>query len=234
MTVITTPDALIGYDVTKVNFEDISALDGEELGFGAGQPYSSIGLIFTPAIVDATANLNSGSSGIGIRSATVYDQGYQNFLRWQFSTEQTAVGFFYRDLLATIVTVRAYDNDGNLVEEGTFESGEGYAGFIRNNADILTIEIFSPHSTVESAFQSRTYIDDLSFTTTRFKTRDTFIKWLIWAWMILIGSILITPVGPFCIACRIPLGDTSVRVMGVITLILGLLGLMRGISKGRS
>src|SRR5438093_6539479 len=129
MATITTPNALKGYAVTIVDFENIANLDGEEFGFLAGQPYAILGLSFSAALVNSTANLNSSSAGVGVRSASIYSVGYENFLSWQFSVPQKAVGFFYRDLLATSVKVRAYDTTHSLVEEGMFQAGDGYAGF---------------------------------------------------------------------------------------------------------
>jgi len=50
---------------------------------------------------------------------------------------------------------------------------------------------------------------------------------LAWAWIILIGYILITPVGPICIVCGNPLVDFGTRVLGAITIAIGILGLVR-------
>src|SRR4029450_10464337 len=131
MATITTPDALKGYAVTTVDFEDIASLNGKEFGFQAGQPYGMLGLSFDAGTVDSTANLNSASGSVGVRSDIISTAGNENFLGWQFSIPQKAVGFFYRDLLATSVKMQAYDTNLNLIEEGTFQGGEGYAGFIR-------------------------------------------------------------------------------------------------------
>ncbi len=71
MSAITTLDALSGYLLTTVDFESIANLDGKEFGFGAGQPYASLGLSFSAAIVSANANLNGTSGGVAIRSAAI-------------------------------------------------------------------------------------------------------------------------------------------------------------------
>jgi hypothetical protein len=54
-----------------------------------------------------------------------------------------------------------------------------------------------------------------------------------WLWMILIGYILITPIGPLCIVCGEPLSGMVVRTLGAISLAIGGLGLMGGLSLGR-
>ncbi|HLJ29703.1 MAG TPA: hypothetical protein VKY85_23550 [Candidatus Angelobacter sp.] len=61
-----------------------------------------------------------------------------------------------------------------------------------------------------------------------------FILYLAWAWEILIGVILITPIGPFCIACTNAvqppdfIGRTAVVSIGVISIVLGVLGFING------
>ena len=122
MTAITTPDALKGYALTTVDFENIASLDGQVFGLGAGQPYASIGLSFSPAIVDLTANLNSSSGRVGVRSGIVVAKK-ENLLRCQFSVPQAAVGFFYRDLLATSVKAQALSINQNMVAQGTLQVG---------------------------------------------------------------------------------------------------------------
>jgi hypothetical protein len=60
------------------------------------------------------------------------------------------------------------------------------------------------------------------------------ILYLTWAWEILIGVILITPIGPFCIACTNAIqppdyiGRTAVVTIGVISIVLGVLGFVNG------
>src|ERR1700730_6935488 len=234
MTTITTPDALKGYTLTTVNFENIAALDGQEFGFGAGQPYTSIGLSFSPGIVDSTANLNSSSGHVGVRSDIIYTVENQNFLRWQFSTPQKAVGFFYRDLLATSVKTQAFDINQNVVEQGTFTRGNGYAGFVRDNADIAVIVVLAPHNTFDDASTSRTFIDDLSFSTTRWYWWWVYIRRYTWVWMILIGYILLTPIGPLCIVCDHPISVFWVRFLGRITLVFGAIGLWGEVTRPRT
>ena len=50
------------------------------------------------------------------------------------------------------------------------------------------------------------------------------IRYLAWAWLIIIGVIIIVPVGPpICIACGLALTTTD-YVLGIVSLILGVLG----------
>jgi Subtilase family len=54
---------------------------------------------------------------------------------------------------------------------------------------------------------------------------------LAWAWLIIVGGLLITPRGTWCIRCgaRDPhyIGDRSITVLGVISVLLGVIGLVR-------
>ncbi|MBS1598085.1 MAG: hypothetical protein JST75_07650 [Bacteroidetes bacterium] len=56
----------------------------------------------------------------------------------------------------------------------------------------------------------------------RFKT-----IYLAWAWLILVGYILITPIGPICITCGNPLSELGSRILGFVTIAVGILGLAR-------
>jgi len=50
-----------------------------------------------------------------------------------------------------------------------------------------------------------------------------WIRYLAWAWLILIGVILITPIGPLCIACG-RVASQSDYVFGAISIVLGIAG----------
>lgn len=55
-----------------------------------------------------------------------------------------------------------------------------------------------------------------------------------WAWLILIGYILFTPIGPICISCgtafqpQNSLGRPAIVVLGVISAVLGIAGFALG------
>jgi len=57
------------------------------------------------------------------------------------------------------------------------------------------------------------------------------IIYLAWAWEILIGVLLITPKGIICIACGTVIeapgyvGETAVRVIAVVAILLGIYGI---------
>jgi hypothetical protein len=58
------------------------------------------------------------------------------------------------------------------------------------------------------------------------------IRYLAWAWLIIIGVIIIVPIGPpICIACGATL-TTMDYVLGVISLILGVLGFITEFRSG--
>jgi hypothetical protein len=71
------------------------------------------------------------------------------------------------------------------------------------------------------------------------RDRWWWIYYLAWAWLIIIGGLMITPGGVICIACGPSepgyVGGTVIRVLGVISVVLGLTGLtnqVRGQSAG--
>jgi hypothetical protein len=57
------------------------------------------------------------------------------------------------------------------------------------------------------------------------------IRYLAWAWMIVIGALLITPGGVACIACGVVInqagyiGQTGVMIAAVGAILLGLIGI---------
>jgi len=55
---------------------------------------------------------------------------------------------------------------------------------------------------------------------------------LAWAWTILIGALLITPIGPICIACGHMLIPNQDIVLGAISIVLGLAGLATVVNRG--
>jgi hypothetical protein len=224
MSKITNPDALKPYRLTTVDFENLANLDGSEFGFAAGQPYASLGLSFEAAIVSANADLNSTSSGVAVRSAVIYAEQFQNFLSIQFSYPQEAFGFFYRDARATSIQVQAFDSNYVVLEEAAFATPKGFAGMIRPQADVFFVNVLSAHNSFDDADQSRTFIDDLSFASSSKKWVRPFL-FVAWLWMILIGVILITPIGPLCIVCGNPIGGFTARVLGVVSVLVGLFGL---------
>ena len=67
-----------------------------------------------------------------------------------------------------------------------------------------------------------------------------FLAWLAWAWLIVIGGLLITPGGTWCIKCdpQDPgyIGDLLVNILGVVSIGLGIVGLIGLTSRftGRS
>jgi hypothetical protein len=68
--------------------------------------------------------------------------------------------------------------------------------------------------------------------------RFRWIIYLAWAWMILIGGLLITPGGVFCIRCGPDsptfIGDIAAIVLGLISLALGIAGIAKVARQGAS
>ena len=61
-------------------------------------------------------------------------------------------------------------------------------------------------------------------------------KWvgaLAWAWLIVIGALLITPLGPVCIACGVPATQLD-YILGGISIVLGLGGLATQMGAART
>jgi hypothetical protein len=69
------------------------------------------------------------------------------------------------------------------------------------------------------------------------RNRWWWIYYLAWAWLIVIGALMITPGGVICIACGPGepgyLGGTVIRVLGGISVLIGLTGLINQV-RGRS
>jgi hypothetical protein len=61
-------------------------------------------------------------------------------------------------------------------------------------------------------------------------------KVLAWAWIIIVGGLLITPGGVWCIACgpasRGYIGDTAVLIIGLVSVVVGVVGLV-GALRGK-
>ena len=51
-----------------------------------------------------------------------------------------------------------------------------------------------------------------------------WIRYLAWAWLIFIGALLITPIGPLCIACGRQVITQSDYVFAGISIVLGVVG----------
>jgi len=57
------------------------------------------------------------------------------------------------------------------------------------------------------------------------------IRYLAWLWIIIVGGLMITPKGIWCIACGAAvnqpgyIGQTAVMVLGIGALVLGLIGI---------
>jgi hypothetical protein len=57
------------------------------------------------------------------------------------------------------------------------------------------------------------------------------VRYLAWAWIIIVGGLIITPGGVWCIACgqvvNAPgyIGQTAVTVIGAIAIVFGLVGI---------
>jgi hypothetical protein len=68
-------------------------------------------------------------------------------------------------------------------------------------------------------------------------SRWWWVYYLAWAWIIIIGGLMITPGGVICIACGPGepgyLGGTVIRVLGVISVAIGLTGLINQV-RGQS
>ena len=59
-----------------------------------------------------------------------------------------------------------------------------------------------------------------------------FFYVLAWVWMIIVGGLLITPGGIFCIVCGAPIeasgfiGKPAVFVIGIVSIVIGIIGLV--------
>ena len=53
-----------------------------------------------------------------------------------------------------------------------------------------------------------------------------FMGVLAWAWLIIVGALIFTPIGPICIACGRAALTTSDYVIGGVSIALGVGGLL--------
>lgn len=58
------------------------------------------------------------------------------------------------------------------------------------------------------------------------------IRYLAWIWIIIVGGLIITPKGIFCIVCGQVInqpgyiGQTTTMVVGIVAIVLGLVGIL--------
>jgi hypothetical protein len=70
------------------------------------------------------------------------------------------------------------------------------------------------------------------FHSTKRRWNMRIVRYLAWAWIIIVGGLMITPGGVWCIACgqvvNAPgyIGQTAVRVVAAIAIVLGLVGIV--------
>ena len=59
-----------------------------------------------------------------------------------------------------------------------------------------------------------------------------FFSILTWVWLIIVGGLLITPGGIFCIVCGVTIdasgfiGKPAVFVIGIVSIVIGIIGLV--------
>jgi hypothetical protein len=55
-----------------------------------------------------------------------------------------------------------------------------------------------------------------------------------WLWLILVGYILVTPIGPLCIACTTPLSGLWIRLLGISVILVSAIGLWGEIKRSQN
>lgn len=59
-----------------------------------------------------------------------------------------------------------------------------------------------------------------------------FFSILAWVWLIIVGGLLITPGGIFCIVCSVTIdasgfiGKPAVFIIGIVSIVIGIIGLV--------
>lgn len=65
-----------------------------------------------------------------------------------------------------------------------------------------------------------------------------WVRYLAWAWLILIGGLLITPGGTLCIKCGVQdpgyIGDIVINLLGIVSITLGVIGLFSNSIRDRN
>jgi hypothetical protein len=230
MPLITAPEKLEGFSLTTIDFEDFAALDGEDL-FG-NPSLRARGVWFGFCQFAASANINSNSRGVAlkvIQDPTDYGSG--RFVRsaWILLTEpQLAFGIFYQARDSSLVRVRWLNKDISTEQQYSMDElvgvDSGYIGLVHSSADIEYVKIEFEYVSEAAAKASQIYLDDISYATSFLRRNRALLEGLAWAFVILVGGILITPVGPLCIVCAAPIPAGMVRLIGLLTLALGAFG----------
>jgi hypothetical protein len=235
MTRITKPEELKGYSLTTIDFEEFSGFDDENLyTFPViAAALSAKGISVVNCHIAAGANIPSTSGGAAARVIagvnTISDPSGIVYVRDVYilfgKTPQIALGFFYQAPACKRVIVAQINlSEGTRLEE-VFSGEGGYAGLLRAGADITNIQVRFEFNDEQSARSARVFIDDFAFATTFLWRYRSAIEGLAWAVVVLIGGILITPIGPFCIACIAPTSAPVLRAIGLTALVVGSFGL---------
>lgn len=249
--IISTPNALLGYAGTTLNFEDIAGQDGQFFSPAPPtiyEPYD--GIVFEDASVDASSNVNGNSGHTGLRSLALSADDnipastnatfmYVNFFPNDGSGNifrTRAFGCYWRTTIdmGFKVSIEYTDLTGTYYkqEDVNLNGSDGFFGVISDSWYIYITRIVF-YARDDIPYPSYIFIDDVFYSTrSRF---GTIYVILAWAWIILIGYILVTPIGPICIACGNPIDSSSVRLLGIVTIILGGIGfILAGIRLLRS
>jgi hypothetical protein len=164
---ISNKSQLTSRDQATVTFNGLSdSLIGQEFGYGAGQPFSSLGLEIKAGQL-GVPNMASASSGKALQSTRIW-VGNINYTYLKFLTPVSEVGFYFQDTNSTSIRIAAYAIEPDTpsapsLEEYTVSAKAGYGGIKRPTPDINGIGIFGYHSSFPANPGDRLFVDDISF-----------------------------------------------------------------------
>jgi hypothetical protein len=181
-------------------------------------PHTGSYSAFNPVTGSALAATTLFQSFVAVPVEEIESAGY-----WYFNHDSgsDSVG------LATLLTF----SDGTAVQDELFADDPSYKQdqwtfrnwmptLIANPGKKLISVGFFPATSISQ------YIDDVSITKRSkrsFVDDDRYYRELAWAWLIIIGGLMITPGGIECIAC----GFVLTRILGVISVVIGITGFVR-------
>jgi hypothetical protein len=175
-------------------------------------PHTGSSSAFNPATDSALAATTLFQSFVAVPVEEIKSAGFWYFHHGGSGT----VG------LATLLTF----SDGTAVQDTLFADDPSYKEDRWTFRNWMPTLMANPGKKLISvgffpALQKSQYIDDVSITKRSFV--DRFYRELAWAWLIIIGGLMITPGGIECIAC----GFVLTKILGVISVVIGITGFVR-------
>jgi hypothetical protein len=174
-------------------------------------PHTGSSSAFNPATDSAVAAVTLSQSFVAVPVEQIKTAGYWYFHHGGIGTVGSATKLTFSDGTWVQDTLFA-DDPSYKKDEWTFRSW--MPTLFANPGKKLIAVGFYP------AVQKSQYIDDVSITKRSFF--ELFYRELAWAWIIILGGLMITPGGIECIVC----GFVLTKILGVISVVIGITALV--------